>query len=119
MGDKASYKKGTNINEGLSCGYCHRHHPTSVAGAGFLLAFLLTRTVLPRSITSPAIPAGGQFQFSFDTATGVNYAVQYSTNLAQWFPFVTVGGIGVPLNVIDPNAAGSQQRFYRVILSQP
>jgi hypothetical protein len=61
--------------------------------------------------------ANGQFQFSFDTVTGVNYAVQCSTNLTQWFPWVTLGGLGVPLTLIDPNAAGSQQRFYRIILS--
>jgi hypothetical protein len=61
--------------------------------------------------------ASGQFQFSFDTATGVNYAVQYSTNLTQWFPVMTLGGIGVPLTVIDPNTTGNRQRFYRIVLS--
>lgn len=74
-------------------------------------------TVLPLDIITPARHASGQFQFGFDTATGVDYAVQYSTNLTQWFPFVTLGGIGVPLTLIDPNTAGSQQRFYRIILS--
>jgi len=74
-------------------------------------------TVLPLGVTSPMLLASGQFQFSFDTATGVNYAVQYSTNLTQWFPFVTLGGIGVPLTLIDPNSASSQQRFYRIVLS--
>jgi len=61
--------------------------------------------------------ASGQFQFSFDTATRMNYEVEYSTNLTRWFPLVTLGGIGEPLTVIDPNTAGSQQRFYRVVLS--
>jgi hypothetical protein len=74
-------------------------------------------TVVPLAITAPTILASGQFQFSFDTATGVNYAVQYSTNLMQWFPFVTLGGIGLPLTLIDPNAASSPQRFYRIGLS--
>ena len=74
-------------------------------------------TVLPLGITAPTMLTSGQFQFSFDTATGVNYAVEYSTNLTQWFPFVTLGGIGVPLTLIDPNAAGSQQRFYRIVLT--
>jgi uncharacterized repeat protein (TIGR03803 family) len=72
---------------------------------------------LPTFLTAPELLANGQFQFSFNTATGVNYAVQYSTNLTQWFPFVTVGGIGLPLTLIDPNTASSQQRFYRIILS--
>jgi uncharacterized repeat protein (TIGR03803 family) len=74
-------------------------------------------TVLPLGITAPTMLASCQFQFSFDTATGVNYAVQYSTNFMQWFPFVTLGGIGVPLTLIDPNTSGSPQRFYRIILS--
>ena len=74
-------------------------------------------TVFPLDIIAPAMLANGQFQFSFDTATGVNYAVQYSTNLTQWFPFVTLGGIGVPFTLIDPNTVGTQQRFYRIILS--
>jgi len=43
--------------------------------------------------------------------------VQYSTNLTQCVPFLAVGGIGAPLTLTDPNAAGSQQRFYRIILS--
>jgi alpha-tubulin suppressor-like RCC1 family protein len=73
-------------------------------------------TVLPLAITSQTMLANG-FQFSFDTATGVNYAVQYSTNLTQWFPFVTLGGIGAPLTVTDTNGMANQQSFYRIILS--
>ena len=74
-------------------------------------------TVFPLNITVPMMFANGQFHFSFDTATGVNYAVEYSTNLTQWFPLVTLGGIGVPFTLIDPNTAGTHQRFYRIILS--
>jgi len=81
--------------------------------------FSTNGTVLPSpiGITDPQMLASGQFQFSFDTVSGVNYAIQYSTNLAQWLPLVTLSGIGVPLTLIDPNAAGSEQRFYRVSLS--
>jgi len=75
------------------------------------------RLLLPPVITAPTMLANGQFQFSFDTATRVNYAVEYSTNLTQWFPFVTLGGVGLPLTLIDPNTGGSPQRFYRIILS--
>ena len=74
-------------------------------------------TVLPLQITGPAVLANKQFQFSFDTASGVDYAVQYSTNLMEWHPFVTLGGIGLPLTLIDPNVVGSRQRFYRINLS--
>jgi hypothetical protein len=76
-------------------------------------------TVLPLGITAPTMNASGKFQFSFETTTGVDYEVEYSTNLTQWFPLMTLGGIGLPLTLIDPNTAGSQQRFYRIVLSLP
>jgi len=88
---------------------------------GSVTSSVVTLTVLIptpfTSITAPTMLTNGQFQFSFDTATGVNYAVQYSTNLTQWVPLVTLGGVGVPMILIDPNSAGSPQRFYRIILS--
>jgi hypothetical protein len=75
--------------------------------------------VLPPGITAPEILASGQFQFSFNTATGVDYEVEYSTDLVNWYPLLTVSGNGVPSTFIDPNTAGSPQRFYRIILSPP
>jgi hypothetical protein len=85
--------------------------------SGSVTSSVVALKVVSLNISAPTILANGQFQFSFDTATGVNYAVQYSTNLTQWFPLVTLGGIGVPLTLIDPNTAASQQRFYRFVLS--
>jgi N-acetylneuraminic acid mutarotase len=76
-----------------------------------------TNQTMSPFISAPTMLPSGQFQFSFDTVTGANYAVECSTNLTQWFPLVTLGGIGVPLTLIDPSAAGSQQRFYRIIVS--
>ena len=72
-------------------------------------------TVLPLGVTTPRISAPGQFQFTFDTATGVNYTVQYSTNLTQWLPLFTVGGVGSPLTLTDPTT-GIKYRFYRVMV---
>jgi uncharacterized repeat protein (TIGR03803 family) len=76
-------------------------------------------TVSPLPLSAPQSAANGQFQFSFDTVTGVNYTVQYSASLSQadWIPLLTFEGYGGPITVIDPNAAGSSQRFYRVALS--
>ena len=76
-------------------------------------------TVLPLLLTAPKLMAGGQFQFGFDTASGLDYSVEYSTDLTHWFPLVTLGGIGLPLTLIDPNTAGSPERFYRILLQQP
>lgn len=71
--------------------------------------------VLPLGIIAPARTAGGQFQFRFDTATGVNYEVEYSTNMLDWSPWLTTEGLGQPLTVIDP-AADGPQRYYRIVL---
>jgi len=87
------------------------------SSSGSVTSSVVALKVVSLNITAPTVLANRQFQFSFDTATDVNYAVQYSTNLTQWFPFVTLGGIGVPLTLIDPDTAASQQRFYRFVLS--
>jgi len=76
-------------------------------------------SVLPLSISTPLTLPDGQFQFGFDTATGVNYSVQWSTNLQDWEPFVEIGGVGIPILLTDPNAINSQNKFYRVQLSSP
>lgn len=74
-------------------------------------------TAKPIGITSPAIRAAGHFQFSFQSAPGVNYGVQYSTNLIEWLSLVTLNGNGTLLTYIDTNTPASQQRFYRIVLS--
>lgn len=74
-------------------------------------------TVLPLDIIAPNRLANGQFQFTFDTASGINYEVEYSTNLLDWYVWLTLGGNGQPLTLSDPNTAGTPQRYYRILLS--
>jgi hypothetical protein len=74
-------------------------------------------TVLPPGIMTPAILTGGQFQFRFTSASGVDYGIQRSTNLISWFPLVTLNGNGTTLTFIDTNTPASQRSFYRIILS--
>ncbi len=76
-----------------------------------------TLTVVALAISAPKLLVGGEFQCSFNTVIGVNYAVHYSTTLTNWFPLVTFEGNGGPMTMIDPNAAGSGHRFYRVVLT--
>jgi hypothetical protein len=68
-------------------------------------------------ILGPKSLSNGHFQFSFNTANGGDYEVQYATNLTQWFPLANLAGTGVPITEVDTNATGSKQRFYRIILS--
>ncbi len=74
-------------------------------------------SVLPPYITSPMLNTNGQFQFTFDTAIGRNYSVEYSTNLTQWYAFVALSGVGVPITLIAPNTSSSGHCFYRIAIS--
>jgi len=76
-------------------------------------------TVTPLGLTAPAILTSGEFQFGFDTAGGVKYEVEYSSDLLNWYPLLTVRGNGLPVTLIDPNTTGSPKRFYRIIQSVP
>jgi hypothetical protein len=107
---------GASPETALTLGNDGNFYGTTIYGGSFSEGTVF-RLLLPPIITAPTMLANGQFQFNFNTATGVDYAVEYSTNLTQWLPLVTLGGIGVPLTVIDPNTASSQQRYYRIILS--
>ena len=63
-------------------------------------------------LTAPTWDGNGQFQFTFDTAFGVNYTVEVSTNLTNWTPALSFQGVNGPLTILDPNASSSGQRFY-------
>ena len=65
-------------------------------------------------LTAPTRLANGQFQFTFNSAAGVNYTLQYATALTNWISIVTLQGSGGPLTVVDPGAPGNARRFYRV-----
>ncbi len=69
----------------------------------------------PVTLTAPTRLSNGQFQFGFNTAYGTNYTILYTTNLSSaWIPVLTIVGSGTPLTVIDPNATGGGNRFYRL-----
>jgi hypothetical protein len=74
-------------------------------------------TVLPLVIQTQASPGGGPFQLTLDTAVGINYEVEYSTNLLNWYVWFTLGGNGQPFMLSDPNAGQNPYRFYRIVLS--
>ena len=75
-------------------------------------------SVLPLYITLPAKKlANGQFQITFDTASGVNYEVDSSSDLVHWSPWLYVSGNGQPLTLSDPGVNGNAQRYYRISLS--
>jgi uncharacterized repeat protein (TIGR01451 family) len=69
-------------------------------------------------LNGPTLMTNGNFQFVFDTGAGVNYTVQYTTNLIAWISLYSFTGPSGLITVQDPNATNSAWRFYRVLVNQ-
>jgi hypothetical protein len=67
-------------------------------------------------LTAPKWDGSSSFQFTLDTAMGVNYTVQVSTNLKNWAPVSTLDGSGGPFTFVDRTAVIGP-RFYRVMIT--
>jgi hypothetical protein len=66
-------------------------------------------------LTAPQWTEDGQFEFTFYTNPGLEYTIQYSTNLTDWTSALTFVGNGATMMIIDPNSARGGRRFYRVV----
>jgi hypothetical protein len=71
-------------------------------------------TVLPLVINVPPVSGSNPFQLTLDTAIGINYEIEYSTNLLDWYEWFSLSGSGRPITLSDPQ---NQDRFYRIVLS--
>jgi N-acetylneuraminic acid mutarotase len=63
-------------------------------------------------LTAPTWDGNGQFTFTFATTFGVVYTVEFSTNLIDWTPALSLQGVNGPLTILDPNASSFGRRFY-------
>jgi hypothetical protein len=109
-------------NVGLDCnglagqGYaCPASQVTNIFNADAVLNFTVQSSLnnFRPTLTGPVWLGNDRFQFTFNTVTGVNYTVQYSSNLMTWFSWITLGGSGVPLTITDTSAS-PPTRVYRV-----
>lgn len=64
-------------------------------------------------LTAPRWNGQGQFQFTLDTASGVKYTLQVSSDLKTWTSLGSFTGTGGPLTIIDDNAFANP-RLYRI-----
>ena len=71
--------------------------------------------VTPAALASAA-RSGGRFSFTVTGDAGQPYVVQASTNLLDW---VSLQTNTAPFLFMDTNAAGFDQRFYRVFYLSP
>ena len=60
--------------------------------------------------------SGGEFHLAIGGDAGPDYTVQASTNLVSWSDLVTTNPPVLPFHWTDPDAAGFDKRFYRVLL---
>ncbi len=79
------------------------------------------RTVANRVSLNPHLvgaqrPDPGRFQFTLVGARGGRYAIETSTNLADWVQISTLVNTNGLLEVVDSNAPPAAPRFYRAIL---
>jgi hypothetical protein len=58
----------------------------------------------------------GQFGLRLSGEAGRSYSVEYSTNLTDWFPFLTTNSTGEAQNLLDATAT-NQFRYYRIRLN--
>jgi hypothetical protein len=114
-----SWNVGLDCNGLTSQGYgCPSSQVTNIFNADAVLNF----TVAPGlnnfrpTITGLVWLGNNQFRFTFNTVTGINYTVQYSTNFSTWYSWLTLSGSGAPITVTDPSAA-PRARVYRVQLT--
>jgi hypothetical protein len=102
---------GTIANGSSSAGV----FSTSADASGILLNF--NPGAIPAPVISPKITGAGTASatITWSSVAGVNYQVQYSTNLAQgiWLVLGNVTATGTTSSIID--TSGAPVRFYRVV----
>jgi hypothetical protein len=81
-----------------------------------------TFSVIVNPLSAPGIgnisAAGGQFSFSVSGQSGPDYAIETSTNLAQWSNVFITNSPALPFNWADA-VTNSPQRYYRIKLGPP
>ena len=95
------------------------------AGGNLITALAGVNTLTAVAVPSVSVPTldstSGTFSFSWSSAIGSTYQVQYKTNLLQanWTNLgAAIPGTGLPINFSDTNAAASDpQRYYRLAVS--
>jgi uncharacterized protein (TIGR03790 family) len=67
----------------------------------------------PPQLSGPNITVSGAFQMHVDSAPGLPWAIQMSSDLVNWTSVFT-NGLGGPMDFVDNNITNSASRFYRV-----
>ncbi len=106
-------------------------HDTNLLATGIFSNFRVTSGIFP--VLLSAAYTNGTFSASFQSAEGLNYQVQYRTNLPPqcsggfdsppcppdtdtWTPLLTIPGDGTVKTFTDPTVPLPDRRFYRLAI---
>jgi len=115
----------TTVPPGLAVNFTYNGSPNPPIGPG---SYVVVGTIddpnyqgsttgtliISLQLAAPGLDANGRFTFTFYTAAGVNYTVEFSTDFQNWIPAVTFSGSGGLITIVDPDTGSLAQRFYRV-----
>jgi hypothetical protein len=83
-------------------------------------SFNVTVNPLPLPVLSSFVLSNGQITFLMSGGqTGPDYAVQVSTNLADWSTLYVTNSTGSPLQLPDTNTPTLPAQFYRIQIGPP
>jgi len=85
-----------------------------VVGYPAKAAALILDSQAPSS-TRSGLLSDQSFHLSAPGPDGAWFHVEYSTNLSDWTSICTNQVVNGSIDFIDPDAVGSQQRFYRTV----
>ncbi|GEM_PF-1061375 len=85
--------------------------------AGSVASQTVELRLLPTLVVTSEHPFNieGAFEFLFVAEPGVQFRVQYSSDLRNWIDLKSVESTGDPIRIIDPEAKRQYTRFYRAI----
>jgi hypothetical protein len=83
--------------------------------SGSVTSVIATLRVLLPAVMTNASVVGTNINFSFKTVTGLNYTIEYKTNLndASWLALRALAGGGTNFTFSDPVTV-APRRFYRI-----
>jgi hypothetical protein len=74
----------------------------------------LVVVVKPTVRMTGAVLDSGNFQFGFTTVAGVDYTIEFSTDLNKWESVIGFEGTGAPMSFYEPSILTNAHGFYRV-----
>lgn len=112
----------SNLLEGTHTVFARAVNDQGVTNRSAVVTFTVVSA--PQLLNAARLP-DGSFRMTFPTTLGLNYQVQYSENLVNWFNAgAPLAGTGQPLIWIDAGLpftpalpANTAHRFYKVVMS--